>query len=126
MCGRLVVIGSATIWTSPGHDGGEHGRRPAIGHVHDVDAGFELEQFGEQVRRGAEALRAPADLARIGLGVGHHLGQRLHRQVAVNGHDLRRVDELADRHERLDRIVADVGCTAGPVVSAPPGVIRMV
>ena len=60
------------------------------------------------MRRGAEALRTPADLTRIGLGVGHELGQRLYRHVLVNDHDLGGVDELADRHKRLDRIVADV------------------
>ena len=43
-----------------GEDRGEHRRGAAIGHVHDIDAGFELEQFEQQVRRGAEALRAPA------------------------------------------------------------------
>ena len=54
------------------------------------------------MRRGAEALRTPADLTRIGLGVGHELGQRLYRHVLVNDHDLGGVDELADRHKRLD------------------------
>ena len=63
----------------------------------------------EQVRRGAETLRAPADLARIGLGVGHDLGHRFHRQVRVNRDDQRRLDQLADRRKHLDRIVADVG-----------------
>jgi hypothetical protein len=29
------------------HDGSEHRRRATIGHMHDVDAGVELEQFGE-------------------------------------------------------------------------------
>ena len=53
----------------------EHGRGAAIGHVHDVHAGFELEHFEQQVGRGAESLRAPDDLAGIGFGIGHNVGQ---------------------------------------------------
>src|SRR6266487_4611810 len=80
-------------------DAGERirGRRPQdsfyldVGGLYDGGPLLELvcEQLAELGRRadldlGAEGrekgLRAPADLARIGLGVGHDLGQRFHRQ----------------------------------------------
>jgi len=67
-----------------GDDGGQHRRGAAVRHVQDVDAGFELEQLHQQVRRNTKALRAPAELAGIGLGVGHHLGQRFRRHVGVH------------------------------------------
>ena len=38
------------------YDGREHGRGAAIGHVHDVDAGVELEHLEKEMRRDAEAL----------------------------------------------------------------------
>ncbi len=79
----------------------------AIGHVHDVDAGLELEHLGEQMRRGAVALRAEHDLAGIGLGIGDKLGERLHRHRWRDAHHQRRDDEQADRREDLERIVVD-------------------
>ena len=39
-----------------GKKGCKHRRRAAVGNMHDVRAGFELEQFKQQMRPGAEAL----------------------------------------------------------------------
>ena len=58
---------------------GQRGRRAAIGHVHHVDAGHHLEQLAGHVREPADAGRRHVDLARIGLGVGDELGNRLGR-----------------------------------------------
>jgi hypothetical protein len=90
-------------------DGGdEHGRSAAIGHMREAGLGLEFEQLEQQMRRDAEALRAPAHFAGIGLGIGDQLRHRLHRQVRMHGDDQRRLHHLGDRHEHLHRVVADV------------------
>ena len=104
-----------------GQDGGEHGRGSAVGHVHNIDTGFELEHFGEEVRPGAESLRAPADLPRVGLGVGHDLSQRVCRQVHVHGNDLRQFDQASNRRKRLGRIIADVAVHSRACCQCAPG-----
>ena len=66
--------------------------RAAIGHMHDVELGHELEQLARHVHRGAVAGRREGELAGIGLGVGDELGNGLHRQRRRHHHD---VGELA-------------------------------
>ena len=58
---------------------GERGRAAAIGHVNHVDAGHHLEQLAGHMGRGPDAGRRHVDLARIGLGIGDELGNRLGR-----------------------------------------------
>ena len=72
-------------------------RRAAIGNVHDVDLGLDLEQFGRQVGDRAGAGRREADLAGIGAGVGDELLQRVHADRRVNG------QHLGDAHHQREQ-----------------------
>ena len=77
-----------------------HGLRgAAIGHVRELRAGDAREQFAGEMRRGADALRAEIDLARIGLGIGDQLGHGVrrkfrphHQRVRDRGHDRQRLE----------------------------------
>ena len=59
----------------------------AIRHVDHVDAGHHLEQLARQMARGPVAGRRHVDLARIGLGIGDELGNRLGRERWIDRHD---------------------------------------
>ena len=72
----------------PAEQIGERGRRAAIGHVDHVDAGHHLEQLAGHMGRGPVAGRRHVDLARIGLGIGDELGNRLGRNRWIDHHDV--------------------------------------
>ena len=69
---------------------GQSERRALVGQVHQLGAGEAHEQFGREVRRGADALRSIIELAGVGLGVGneflHGLGRKIlpHHQHVRN------------------------------------------
>ena len=69
------------------------------------EAGELLEQFAGEVAHRAGAGRAVGQLARIGLGVGDELLERLRRHRGVNDDRGGRDREQRDRHKVLDRIV---------------------
>jgi hypothetical protein len=73
--------------------------------VHDVGAGGELEHLDRDVQRAADAAAAVAQLARIGLGVGDELAQRLRRHARMHREHRPRAGHQRDRREILDRIV---------------------
>ena len=83
---------------------GQRGRHAAIGHVHHVDAGHHLEQFGGDVGDPADAARTVGELARIGLGIGDELGNRLGRNRRIYHHDKGAADEARDRRDVADEI----------------------
>ena len=82
---------------------GHRRRRALVRDVGDVEPGLGLEQRREQMRRRAEA-RAVVELARIGLGVGDELRDRLRRHVRADHHDVRQQRRGGDRGEMLERI----------------------
>ena len=90
----------------PGDGVGRRLRAAAIGHVHDVGAGRELEHLDRDVQRPADAAAAVAQLARVGLGVPDQLGQRLRRHVRIDREHRPRRHHQRDRREVLHRIVA--------------------
>jgi hypothetical protein len=60
-----------------------HGLRgAAIGHMGHRSAGAAREQFGGEMRRGAYALRAVIDRARMGFCISDKLGDRIRREIA--------------------------------------------
>ena len=83
---------------------GERGCYAAIGHVHHVDAGHHLEQFGGDVGDAADAARTVGELARIGLGIGDELGKRLGRNRWMDHHDKGAADEARDRRDVANEI----------------------
>ena len=84
------------------HDVGQVGA--AIGDVLHLDAGEMAEQLARHVLRRADARRAVAELAGIGLGVGDQVGDRLHRQVVVDEEDRGHGERRRDRRQVLQRI----------------------
>ena len=72
----------------PAEQIGQRGRRAAIGHVDHVDAGHHLEQLAGHMVRASDAGRRQVDLARIGLGIGDELGNRLGRNRWIHHHDI--------------------------------------
>ena len=83
---------------------GERGRAAAIRHVHHVDAGHHLEQLAGHMGPGPVAGRRHVDLARIGLGIGDELGNRLGRNRWIHHHDKGHAADACDRRDVADEI----------------------
>jgi hypothetical protein len=81
--------------------------------VHEIDAGEHLEQFGRHVRAGADALGGKVDLARIGLGIGDQLWDRLGRESRIGGEDKGRAADAGDRLKVAAEIEIEVGIECG-------------
>ena len=76
-------------------------------------AGAQLQQLAGQVRLGADAGRGVVVLVRLGLGLGDQVGDRGDAGVRLHEQHVRRVHQLRDRREVLDRIVGQVLEQAG-------------
>src|SRR5262249_48921232 len=76
----------------------------AIRNVDQVDTGLHLEPFAEDVGDGPAAGRSHDDLARIGLGVGDELGDRLGWNGWVDHDDIRGAANARDRRYFADEI----------------------
>ena len=63
--------------------------RALVGHVHHLHAGLLLQHGTRHMLQRAVARRGIVELAGVGLGVAHQLGQRLHRQLGAHDDDLR-------------------------------------
>ena len=100
---RLGRVGEEDLHL-PAEQIGQRGRHAAIGHVHHVDAGHHLEQFGGDVGDPADAARTVGELARIRLGIGDELGNRLGRNRWMYHHDKGTADEARDRRDVADEI----------------------
>ncbi len=87
----------------PANEIGHRRRRAFVGNVGDVESGLGLEQGAQEMRRRAEA-GAVVELARVGLGVGDELRDRLRRHVGPDHHDVRQQRRGRDRDEVLERI----------------------
>jgi hypothetical protein len=61
----------------------------------DVEAGPQLEELADHMRRRADPRCRIGELAGIGLAIGDELADRLHRQRRVDDHDVRIVVEMA-------------------------------
>ena len=83
---------------------GKRGRRAAIRHVNHVDAGHHLEQLAGYMGGVPVPARRHVDLARIGLGIGDELGNRLGRNRWIHHHDMGRADDARDRRDVADEI----------------------
>ena len=80
----------------------------AIRHVNQVDAGHHLEQLAGDMWRAPVAGRRHVDLARIGLGIGDELGNRLGRNGRIDHHDKGRAADARDRRDVADEIEIEV------------------
>src|SRR5215831_18727235 len=76
----------------------------SVVHVHEVDSGHHLEQFTGNMVSGTDAGRRLVDLARIGLGVGNELGNRLDRHRWIRLHDKGLAMSARDRGDVADQI----------------------
>ena len=89
-------------------------RRHAFeGHVNDIDAGGGLEHLARDVRRRAAAAGSEVQLSRSCLGELDQLLQRARGQRRMNDDQKRRRHELADRRERLQRLVSRIRVETG-------------
>jgi hypothetical protein len=76
----------------------------------DVGPGQELEQLAGEVMRRAGAGRRVVVFARVALGLGNEVRERLRRDLlGVHHHDVRHLGDDADRHEVLLEIVGERG-----------------
>ena len=89
----------------PGEHIGESRAAAFVRNVHDVDARQMLEQFAGEMRRRADAGRGEVEPSRFGLGEIDQVLHGPHREHWVNGENLRRGTDHADRSEVLDRVV---------------------
>jgi hypothetical protein len=64
-----------------------------------LDPGHDLEQLAGHMAGSSNARRAETDLARIGLGVGRELGNRLGRHRGIDHHHEGEADEASDRRD---------------------------
>ena len=84
-------------------------RGAPIVHVLDVEIVELLELLARQMARAAEARRAIAELARIGLDVGDQFLRRIRRHRRMHDQDVRRGRDEDDRQEILGRVVGHLG-----------------
>ena len=87
---------------------GQRGRRAAIGHVNHADPGHHHEQRGGHLGDRAGPVRSYADLARIGLGIGDELAQRLGRKRRIDHHDMGQPHDARDRGDVADEIEVEL------------------
>ena len=83
---------------------GKRGRRAAIRHVNHVDAGHHLEQLAGNMWTRCRCRRRHVDLARIGLGVGDELGNRLAGTDGFTTMTLGIAHDARDRRDVADEI----------------------
>ena len=83
---------------------GQRRRVATIGHMNHVDAGHHLEQLVCHMGGRADAGRRHGDFARIGLGMGDELGNRLGRNRGMDLHDEWRTGDAGDRRDIADEI----------------------
>jgi hypothetical protein len=80
----------------------------AIGDVNQVDACHYLEQLTKNMGRRPDTGRGHIDFARIGLGVGNELRDRLGRHRWIDHHDKSATSNAPDRCDVTDEIVIEV------------------
>ena len=90
------------------HEIGEGRGAALVRHMHDVDAGHRLEQFGRQMRRAAEARRAVEELTGLRFGERDEFRHRFRRNIRIDRHQVRHPCDDGDRLDVLDRIVGHV------------------
>ena len=77
----------------------------AIGHMRRLDAGALHEQFGTQMRRGADTGGGEVHFARVGLAVGDQLRDVLHRKLRRDHQHLRRRADDGNCLQLLEQVV---------------------
>jgi len=78
-----------------------------------VDAGAQLELLGGEMRLGAGARARIIERAGRGLGARDQAGDRLDAGIGAHEQHVRGIDELADRHEILERIIGQIAVERG-------------
>ena len=86
----------------------QRGRAASVGHMLHLDAGNRLEQFGDQMRRSADAGRGERYLARILLRVGDELRHRIIGCFVIGDEQVRAFSDQMHRQETRQRIVGQV------------------
>jgi len=87
-----------------GHQVRVGGRRSAIGDMHDIDPGHQLEQLARHVHRRAVARGGEVELAGIGFGVRDELRDILHRQIRRYDHQVGEPQGAGDRDGVADEV----------------------
>jgi hypothetical protein len=92
----------------PGEEIGEGRRAAAIGHMEQIDSGHRFEQLAVKMRRAADTGRRHQELARIGLGKGDQLRDRLHRSRRFDHHHAGAVHHPGDRRDVANDVEAQI------------------
>src|SRR5262249_33844832 len=87
---------------------GQRWRRSPIRHMQHVGAGHHFEQLAGHMGDRTVARRSKTDLARMGLGVGYELWNRLGRNRRIHLHDLRHAVDARDRRDIADKVVVQL------------------
>ena len=93
----------------PAEQIGDRRAGPAVGHVHQLDAGHAGEQLARNMTDRADAGRSVVDLSRVGLGVSDQLRDRVHRKRGMHDNRRGRVADQPDRCEILAGIETGIG-----------------
>ena len=101
-----------------GDEIGDRLRTALIRHVDELDAGALREQFGREMRRGADARRGIKHLARLLLGECDQLRDGVHVRCRIDDQhdgggrdeaDRRKILRHVEREIGIDRLIGDVG-----------------
>ena len=84
-------------------------RRALVGNVGQLDAGVAGEQRGGEMREARKARRAVVQLAGLGLGERHQLGDAFRRDAGIEHQHIGRGADHRDRLEVVDRVVGQLG-----------------
>ena len=84
---------------------GQHLRARLVGYVQHVDLGVQFHQFHADVHRGADAIRAIAELAGLALGELHQIADGGGGHGWLADQHKRGDADRCDRHELLERVV---------------------
>ena len=85
------------------------GRRAAIRHMGDLDAGRMHEHREPEMAGGADAGRAEIELAGLRLGERDELRERLRLDLGIDHHQHRHLGDVGDRDERGLRVERHLG-----------------
>ena len=81
----------------------------AVGDARHLGEAFaHLQHFGFEMRRGADRRGGDVEFFRVRLRQRDELLHRLHAEIGLNGENVGRGRELADRDETLERIVRQI------------------
>ena len=106
--GSAAASATEATWSCPASTRLRRRTGAAKRHVHHVDAGAELQLLAGEMRLGAGARAAVAEGVGLRFRPRDQIGDRLDAGIGTHHEHVRRVHQLRDRREVLDRIVGQV------------------